>query len=105
MTLPCISLLKKKKNNFIAMGVLLPSSITMDPGRFSTPQLVGALGAVALVWALIVLLTQQLSGAVRVPVPLSDEISDPIRRKQMYSSSPRTILDKYYKKVWNMAKF
>lgn len=81
------------------MGSLLPTTIRIDASLLNWHHLSSTASFLILSSLLLGILSQVLSRRLKVPTPLSEDVSDILNRKRSYGANARKLLDKYYERV------
>ncbi|KAK1705635.1 cytochrome P450 [Colletotrichum acutatum] len=80
------------------MGSLLPTAIRIDASLLNWHHLSSTASFLILSSLLLGILSQVLTRRLKVPTPLSEEVSDILNRKRSYGANARKLLDKYYER-------
>ncbi|KXH25882.1 hypothetical protein CNYM01_11434 [Colletotrichum nymphaeae SA-01] len=80
------------------MGSLLPTTIRIDASLLNWHHLSSTASFLILSSLLLGILSQVLSRRLKVPTPLSEDVSDILNRKRSYGANARKLLDKYYER-------
>ncbi|KXH31901.1 hypothetical protein CSIM01_02453 [Colletotrichum simmondsii] len=80
------------------MGSLLPTTIRIDASLLNWHHLSTTASFLILSSLFLGILSQVLSRRLKVPTPLSEEVSDLLNRKRSYGANARKLLDKYYER-------
>ncbi|KAE9580590.1 Cytochrome P450 monooxygenase ATR2 [Colletotrichum fructicola] len=83
------------------MESLLPTTIHFDTSLLTWDHLVSTITWLIVASCLLGILTQLTTRRLKVPIPLAEEMSDPIARRRAYAPLSKQLLDKFYERFKN----